>query len=329
LRSSENTGATRQAGASRFEAFKMEECEILIIGGGPAGLSAALYAARGGRKTCVIERGELGGQLTAIANIENWPGDRMVSGPALGKRMADHAASFGARLMGNTEAMSVDLKKKTAKTSRGEIRFKALIIASGAREKKAGIPGEKELLGRGVSYCATCDAPFFKDKVVAVVGGGNSAFDAISALSKFASKVYLIHRRDTFRAEKAMQLQADSPKVEKVLNSEVASINGKGRVQSITVKSNQTGEKREIMLDGAFFFMGQEPSTDFLGGELKLDKNGFITTNEKMETNVPLVYAAGDVRATPLRQISTAASDGSIAAVSAEKALSSLKEQDE
>jgi len=307
----------------------MEECEILIIGGGPAGLSAALYAARGGRKTCVLERGELGGQLTAIANIENWPGDRMVSGPALGKRMADHAAAFGARLLGNTEAMSVDLRKKTTKTSHGEIRFKALIIASGAREKKAGIPGEKELYGRGVSYCATCDAPFFQNKAVAVVGGGNSAFDGVAALSKFASKVYLIHRRDTFRAEKAMQAQANGPKIEKLLNSEVVSINGKGRVQGVVVKNNQTGEQKEIKLDGIFFFMGQEPSTDFLGGELKLDKNGFIITNEKMETSVPLVYAAGDVRATPLRQISTAASDGSIAAVSAEKALSALKEEDE
>ena len=307
----------------------MEECEILIIGGGPAGLSAALYAARGGRKTCVLERGELGGQLTAIANIENWPGDRTVSGPALGKRMADHAAAFGARLLGNTEAMSVDLRKKTTKTSHGEIRFKALIIASGAREKKAGIPGEKELHGRGVSYCATCDAPFFQNKVVAVVGGGNSAFDGVAALSKFASKVYLIHRRDTFRAEKAMQEQANGPKIEKLLNSEVVSINGKGRVQGVVVKNNQTGEQKELKLDGIFFFMGQEPSTDFLGGELKLDKNGFIITNEKMETNVPLVYAAGDVRATPLRQISTAASDGSIAAVSAEKALSALKEEDE
>jgi len=306
----------------------MEECEILIIGGGPAGLTAALYASRGRRKTCLVDRDGLGGQLMAIANIENWPGDRAVQGPALGKRMADHAAAFGAKLIEHTDVLSIDFKKKTARTQKGDIRFEALIIASGAREKKVGIPGEKELHGRGVSYCATCDAPFFQNKVVAVVGGGNSAFDGVAALSKFASKVYLIHRRNTFRAEKAMQDQANSPKVEKLLNSEVVSISGKGRVQGIVVKNNQTGEQKEISLDGVFFFMGQEPSTDFLGGELKLDKGGFILTDEKMETSIPLVYAAGDVRATPLRQISTAASDGSIAAVSAEKALSALKEKD-
>lgn len=306
----------------------MEECEILIIGGGPAGLTAALYASRGRRKTCVVDRDGLGGQLLAIANIENWPGDRAVQGPDLGKRMADHAAAFGAKMMEHTEVLSVDFKKKIAKTSKGEIRFRALIIASGAKEKKVGIPGEKELHGRGVSYCATCDAPFFQDRAVAVVGGGNSAMDGAVTLAKFASKVYLIHRRDRFRAEKAMEEQANIPKIEKLLNTEVASINGKGRVQSILVKNNQTGKENEIPVDGVFFFMGQEPCTDFLSGELKMDRNGYLATNERMETNVRLVYAAGDVRATPLRQISTAASDGSIAAVSAEKDLSSLEEKD-
>lgn len=301
---------------------------MLIIGGGPAGLTAALYASRGGRKTCLVDRDGLGGQLLTITNIENWPGDRVVQGPDLGRRMAEHAAAFGAKMMENTEVLSVDFAKKVAKTTRGEIRFKALIIASGAKEKRVGIPGEKELLGRGVSYCATCDAPFFKDKVVAVVGGGNSAFDAVAALSKFARKIYLIHRRDRFRAEMAMARQADLPIVEKLLNSEVVSINGKGRVQGILVRNNRTGQTREVQVDGVFFFIGQEPCTDFLGGELKTDKDGYIITNERMETNIPFVYAAGDVRATPLRQISTAAGDGSIAAVFAEKALSSLEEKD-
>ncbi len=306
----------------------MEECEILIIGGGPAGLTAALYASRGRRKTCLVDRDGLGGQLLTISNIENWPGDRAVQGPALGKRMANHASAFGANIMENTEALSIDFKKKIAKTSKGEVKFKALIIASGAKEKKVGIPGEKELHGRGVSYCATCDAPFFKDKAVAIVGGGNSALDGAVTLAKFASRVHLIHRRDRFRAEKAMVEQANIPKIEKALNTEVISINGKGRVQSITVKDNQTGKGREIPVEGVFFFMGQEPCTDFLSGELKMDKNGYIITNERMEASLPLVYAAGDVRSTPLRQISTAAGDGSIAAVSADKALSSLEEKD-
>ncbi|HNT60869.1 MAG TPA: FAD-dependent oxidoreductase [Candidatus Bilamarchaeaceae archaeon] len=306
----------------------MEECEILVIGAGPAGLTAALYAARGGRKTCVLERGPVGGQLAAIAKIENWPGDRSVSGPELGKRMADHAAAFGARIIENAEVLSLDFEKKIAKTTKGDISFKALIIASGAKEKKVGIPGENELHGRGVSYCATCDAAFFKGKVVAVVGGGNSAMDGAATLSKFASKVYLIHRRERFRAEKAMQAQADRPNIEKVMGSEIISINGKGRVQGIIVRSNETGQEKELNVDGVFFFMGQEPSTDFLSGELALDKDGYITANERMETSLPLVYAAGDVRSTPLRQVSTAASDGSIAAVYAEKALSALKEED-
>ncbi|MDD5096043.1 MAG: FAD-dependent oxidoreductase [Candidatus ainarchaeum sp.] len=307
----------------------MDECEVLIVGAGPAGLAAAIYAARGGRKTCVLDRGEKGGQLVSIANIENWPGDRAVSGPALAKRMADHATSFGARILENTELMTLDLGQKVANTSHGGIRFKALIIATGAREKKAGIPGEKELNGRGVSYCAICDAPFFKGKAVAVVGGGNSAMDAIAVLSKFASKIYLVHRRDTFRAEKAMQEHADNPRVEKVLGHEVVSINGKDRVQGITVKSTSTGEKRELQVDGAFFFIGEEPSTDFLSGELKLEKGGYISSNERMETSVPLVYVAGDVRATPLRQISTAVADGSVAAVMAEKALTALEKKDQ
>jgi len=320
---------TLPEGASQFEAINMEECEILIIGGGPAGLAAALYASRGGRKTFLIDRDGLGGQLLTIAKIENWPGDRSVEGPVLGKRMADHAAAFGATLMEQAEALSVDFNNKIAKTTKGDIRFKALIIASGAREKKAGIPGEKEFHGRGVSYCATCDAPFFQGKAVAVVGGGNSALDAAVTLAKFASKVYLIHRRDSFRAEKAMVEQANLPNVEKLMNTELVSINGKGRVQGITIKNNQTGKKEEIRLDGVFFFIGQEPGTDFLNGELKLDRNGYIITNERMETSLPLVYAAGDVRSTPLRQISTAAADGSIAAVSAEKDLSALEEKNQ
>lgn len=306
----------------------MEKYDVVIIGGGPAGLAAALYASRDGLSTCLLEKGQLGGQVNTTFQIENWLGEKSISGQELARKFAEHAASFGAKMMEFTEAQSVDLGRKIIKTPKGEISARAIIIASGAHEKRLGVPGEKELKGRGVSYCATCDAPFFQGKHVAVVGGGNTAVGEGNFLTKFASKVTLIHRRSEFRAEKAVVDRAmKNPKMEFLLDTEVVSVNGKGRVESLTLKNNRTGKVSELKVDGVFFFIGLLPNTDFLIGELKTDASGYILTNEKMETSVPLVYAAGDVRATPVRQMSVAAGDGTIAAVMAGQALSLLEEK--
>ncbi|MEW5996790.1 MAG: thioredoxin-disulfide reductase [Candidatus Micrarchaeota archaeon] len=310
----------------------MEKYDVVIIGGGPAGLAAALYASREGLSTCVLERGQPGGQIATTLLVENWLGEKSISGPALSARFSEHALSFGAKLKEATEVRGIDLARKAISTSKGEIAAKAIIIATGAREKKLGVPGESGLKGRGVSYCATCDAPFFQGKRVAVVGGGNSAVDEGNYLTKFASKVTLIHRRGQFRAEKAILDRAmKNPKMEFLLDTEVVSVNGKGRVESLTLKNNRTGKESGLRVDGVFFYIGLMPNTDFLGGALKTDAAGYIITDEKMETSVPLVYAAGDVRASYVRQISTAVSDGTIAAVMAGRALSAaaaLKEKD-
>ena len=306
------------------------EYDVAIIGGGPAGMTAAVYASRAGLKACLIERGSLGGQVATTFDIENWPGEKSINGAALAKRFAEHAKAFGAEIMEFTEVQSVDFASKKIKTSRGEISARAIIIATGARERKLGVPGESELKGRGVSYCAICDAPFFRGKQVAVVGGGNSALDEGHYLTKFASKVTLIHRRDKFRAEKAVQERAkNNPKMEFFLDTEVVSVNGKGKVESITLKNKKTGENSELDVDGVFFYVGLLPNTEALSGPLKKDEHGYIITNERMEIGIPFVYAAGDVRSTPARQITVAAADGTIAAIMAERALSlSLEKKD-
>ncbi len=299
------------------------EYDVAIIGGGPAGMAAAIYASRAGLKACLIEKGQLGGQVATTFDIENWPGEKSINGTELAKKFAEHARAFGAEIMEFTEAQSADLSSRKIKTSKGEISAKALIIATGARERKLGVPGESELKGRGVSYCATCDAPFFRGKHVAVVGGGNSALDEGNFLTKFASKVTLIHRREEFRAEKAIQDRAKkNPKMDFLLDTEVLSVNGEGKVESVTLRNKKTGESSELEVDGVFFYVGLLPNTESLSGPLGKDPHGYITTNEKMETGIPFVYAAGDVRSTPARQITIAAADGTIAAIMAERALS-------
>ncbi len=304
--------------------------DLAIIGGGPAGLTAAIYGSRAGLKTIVIDKTPTpGGQIANSSVVENYPGIESISGEELGERMREHAEKFGAKLLYGTEVKSVNLEGevKEIKTMKGTIKAKAVIIATGARERKLGIPGENEFKGKGVSYCAVCDAPFFKDKYVVVVGGGNSAVEEAVYLSKFAKRITIIHRRDKLRAEKAIQEKAFNTKnIDFMWNSEVKAIFGnENGVNEIEVHNKKTGDVFKHKVDGVFIYIGMIPNTELFKGQIELNDWGYIKTDERMRTNVPGVFAAGDVRDTPLRQIITAAADGAIAAVEAGKYIEQLE----
>ncbi len=301
----------------------MEECDILILGAGPAGLTAAIYAARAGHKVIALDEAAAGGQIASSWAVENYPGVKKATGQELTAVMAEQAKSFGTKIVEFVEITSVDLKKKEVKTPGATYKGKALIIATGNSEKKLSVPGENELKGRGVSYCATCDAPFFKGKEIAVVGGGNSALEEARYLSKFASKVTLIHRRDAFKAEKRLQEEiSKNPKMKLLLESAVSSINGKERVESISIKNLKTGKESELKVSGVFIYVGMAPNSKLFENQLKTDEAGFIITNEKMETSITGVFAAGDVRKSQIKQLTTAAGDGTVAAIFAGVACS-------
>ncbi|MEM4272224.1 MAG: thioredoxin-disulfide reductase [Candidatus Bilamarchaeaceae archaeon] len=295
---------------------KIKHTDILILGGGPAGLTAAIYASRAGHKATILEKGVVGGQIASTWLVENYPGIKSISGPELTAAMAEQAKSFGASIIEFAEVLSVDLSKKEVKTADSAYRAKAIIIATGNRERKLSVPGENEFKGRGVSYCATCDALFFKGKEIAVVGGGNSALAESLHLSKFASKITVIHRRGEFRAEKALQEEAfKNPKFTFLMDSVVAEIKGKSAVESIVVRSLKTGKETELKVSGVFVYTGMLPNSELFKSQLETDAAGFIITNEKMETSIPGVFAAGDVRNSSIKQITTAVSDGTVAAI--------------
>lgn len=295
--------------------------DVVIIGGGPAGLAAGLYAGRGGLNTIVIEKAVVGGQTALTACIENCPGCLEGAGADFGALMEKQATKFGAKIA-RAEVLSVDLKSETKviDTTVGRMLAKAVIIATGTSSQKLGVPGEQEFRGKGVSYCATCDGPFYNDKVLAVVGGGDAALEEGSYLTRFASKVILIHRRDTFRATKLIQDRAfANPKMEFRPGTVVEQILGDKKVTGMLVKNLKTGDTEELSVDGVFLFIGTKPNTQLFVGQLQLTPDGYIITDEKMETNLRGVFAAGDVRRTPLRQMITAAADGAIAATYADR----------
>ena len=302
--------------------------DVGIIGGGPAGLNAALYCARAGLKCAVMEKGLLGGQVAATYLVENWLGTKSVLGSELSAAMTGHAKSFGAEMKEQTTVESAEFGETIKlKTSNGPVECKALIIAAGAHERKLGVPGEEELKGRGVSYCSTCDGPFFRDKEIAVVGGGNSAVDEAIYLTRFAKKVKVIHRRDKLRADKVIQRRAfANDKIEFIWDSVVKEIRGKDSVKELILENTKTGEQSTLKVEGLFIYVGMLPNTEFLKEKVPLNKWGYIKTNEKMETGVPRVYAAGDVRDFPVKQICVAAADGAVAAITAGKELSSFEE---
>lgn len=302
--------------------------DTVIIGGGPAGYSAALYAARAGLDTCVLERMSAGGQMALTDIIDNYPGfDEGVDGFTLGMKMQQGAERFGAKTE-YAEVLSVDFSDSIKKlvTTNGEYFAKTVIIATGANPRELGVDGESELIGRGVHYCAHCDGRFYKDKTVMVVGGGNSAVSDALYLSRIVKKVYLVHRRDTLRATKIYHeplMKADN--VQFLWNSTVDSFITDGRVTGAKIKNVNTGEITNIACHGIFISIGRVPVTEFLIGAVHIDKNGYIVADETTKTNIDGVFAAGDVRTKALRQVVTAASDGAVAAHFAEEYISQIK----
>ncbi len=301
----------------------MKEYDVVIIGGGPAGLSAGLYAARAALKTVLLEKAMPGGQAATTDKIENYPGfPEGIPGPDLMMKMDEQARRFGLEV-NFTEVMTVSQLAAgdfEIKTFDGELKAKTLIIATGAQSRPLGVPGEDDYRGRGVSYCATCDGAFFQGKRVAVVGGGDSAVQEGIFLTKFAEKVYIIHRRNELRATKVLQEKAlTHPKIEFILDAVITDILGKDQVEAIKVKKISTNEENAVAVDGIFVYVGKEPSTELFRGLIEIDERGYILTDSKMQTSRRGVFAAGDVRQTPLRQVVTAVADGAVAAVSAEQ----------
>lgn len=307
----------------------MSVYDVIIIGGGPAGYTAALYAARAGFSTLVIERMSAGGQLALTDVIDNYPGfEEGIDGFSLGMKMQATAERFGA-VTEYAEVSSLQLNGKIKKiiTDSGEFSAKAVIIATGANPRELGAENEKAFLGRGVHYCAHCDGRFYKDKVVAVVGGGNSAVSDALYLSRLAKKVYLVHRRDSLRATKIYHKPLmEAENIEFVWNSEITKFSGEQRVSSAEIKNNQSGEVSELMCDGFFVSIGRSPATDFLKGTVELDQNGYIVAGESTKTNIEGVFAVGDVRTKALRQVVTAVSDGATAVHYMEEYLNEITE---
>jgi len=297
--------------------------DVAIIGGGPAGYTAALYSARAGLDTVIIERMSIGGQMVITDVIDNYPGyDEGIEGYLLGMKMQAGAERFGARTEYG-EVIKAELKNEPKRiiTDSSEILAKSVIVATGANPRKLGITGEKELTGRGVHYCAHCDGRFYKDKTVAVVGGGNTAVSDALYLSNLAKKVILIHRRDSFKATKIyLDALMKAKNVELVKNSVISELVLNDGLKAIKVKDSIRGEEREIQIDGLFVSIGRDPATK-LFDELRLDENGYVIADETTKTNVSGVFAAGDVRTKALRQVVTAVSDGATAAHFAEEYL--------
>lgn len=301
--------------------------DVVILGGGPAGFSAAIYAARGAVSTAIVDVNMLGGQPSNYLELENYPGFQLVGGYDLMEKFEEHADKFGVKKFPMQEIEKVDLAQKKIYTKEYEFSAKSIIIATGAQPQKLGVLGEKEFVGRGVSYCAVCDGAFYKDKIVAVVGGGNSAIEEAIYLTKFAKKVYVIHRRDKLRADKIIQERAfKNQKIEFIWNSIVFEIQGENTVKLILLKDTQTDKTSKLDVDGIFPYIGISPNTELFSGQLNQDKYGFIITDTTMATSVDGVYAIGDVRNTPLRQVVTAASDGAIGATYALRYIEQTKE---
>jgi thioredoxin reductase (NADPH) len=306
------------------------EYDVAIIGGGPAGLSAAVYASRGGMKTVVFEKALVGGQITTTADVENYPGfENNMSGFDIADKMRIQAEKFGTEIKQETiQSLSMNGFKKSVKTSSNEYNVKSIILATGANPRKLGVQGEAKYTGRGVSYCATCDGALYRDKTVAVVGGGDSAVEEAIFLTKFAKKVYIIHRRDELRAVKLIQKRAfENDKIEVIWDSIVKEVKGGDFIEKVELYNKKTKETSDLDLDGIFVYVGIIPNNELVKSDVELDEQGFILTDETMCTKTIGLYAAGDVVHKVLRQVVTAASDGATAAFSAEKWVEENKDK--
>ncbi len=299
-----------------------KEYDVVIIGGGPAGLTAGLYTSRAKQSSLLIDKMMVGGMITEAAQVDNYPGfPEGISGLELGELMHKQATKYGLKtITAGVTAILLEQGQKVVKTTEGDFVARAVIIASGSQRQKLGVPGEKEFTGKGVSYCATCDAPFFKEQPVAVVGGGDAAIDEALHLAKFASKVTVIHRRDRLRATAVIQEKAFAePKIEFRWNSVVEAIEGSDFVERVRIHQVISGEKSVLRVAGIFVSVGLKPDTDYLKDVLPLDASGHIITNKKMETEIAGIFAAGDIRAGSIRQAIAAAGDGATAAFYAKK----------
>jgi thioredoxin reductase (NADPH) len=298
-----------------------QEYDIVVIGAGPAGLTAGLYAARARRKTVVLERNVTGGQIALTSLVENYPGfPDGVNGFDLAQAMQQQAEKYGME-MGYGEVTGIEPKdgQHLVKTTEGDYLAKAVIITGGADYNRLGVPGEERLTGRGVSYCATCDAAFFKDQEVAVVGGGDAAMDEGLFVTRYASKVYVIHRRDQLRASKILQERAfANPKMQFVWNTVVTEVLGEEAVTGLTLRNVVSGEESTLPVAAIFIFIGLHPNSDYLKGLLRMDEGGHIHVSDWMETETPGIFAAGDIRVNSSRQVVSAAGDGATAAIKAD-----------
>lgn len=300
----------------------MNDYQVIIIGGGPAGLTAGIYATRAGLNTLLLEKMVPGGQITTSEWVENYPGfPQGISGFDLGQLMEEQARKHGLKIrMTEVTGMDISESRKTVKTSEGDYSADAVIIAGGTEHARLGIPGEEELVGRGLSFCATCDGPFFRDRDVAVVGGGDVAIADALFLSRFSSKVSIIHRRDQLRASKILQDRAfENEKIEFIWDTVVDAIDGGDTVKALQLRNVKTEDKSNLQVGGVFMAVGTKPNTEYLAGLLKLGPNGTIPVNNQMETEIPGVFAAGDIREGSIRQVVAAAGDGAIAAMAAER----------
>jgi thioredoxin reductase (NADPH) len=301
--------------------------DLIVVGGGAAGLAAAQYGARAGLDVLVLEQLACGGQALIIDSIENYPGfSEPVSGFDLSQRMEQQAARFGAEIVNSTvSSIRRDGDAFTVETDRGPFAALAVVLATGAKHRLLGAPGERELAGRGVSYCATCDGPFFKGKRMLVVGGGDAACDEAMYLANLASSVLMVHRRGQFRAQKALADRTiANPKIEVRFHSEVRRILGDAKVSGARLVDNTSGREYDETVDAVFVFVGSIPQTAAVA-DVRLDEAGYVVTDQRMETSIPGLFAAGDVRSTPFRQLVVAAAEGAVAAHAAGQRIEALK----
>lgn len=302
--------------------------DTIILGGGPAGLTSGIYCARGNLKTAIIDISMFGGQPSNYLELENYPGFNLIGGFELMEKFEQHADKFSVNKYPMQEIQKIDLLQniKTIETLDYIFKAQTVIIATGAQPKKLNIKGEQEFVGKGVSYCAVCDGAFYKDKTVSIIGGGNSAIEEAIYLTRFANKVFVIHRRDSLRADKIIQNRAfNNNKIEFLYNFVPIEINGLDKVSSLTIQNTIDNSILNLPTDGVFPYIGIQANTQYFHNQLQLTKEGFIITDENMQTSVKGVFAVGDVRNTPLRQVITAAADGAIAANAAVRLLDSIQ----